>query len=286
MPPPDWWMRAAHLSASKMALEVVVHRQDEAGRQLAVGAPGVHERGRVGQELERGHAAPRSAPPRRPRSAGRLRLGHRRGDAAEHARRRLHRRARRRRAGGSGAPAPARAFSESVAMGRSLVPAPDPMRLESRLRCLAVARCVRPMRRALPTLRSSPPPAPARHRPGGRARARGPRRSPASPATSGSPSTWRPFFGDGSRCSSPTGRISELDAPRVARRQAHPAAPGDADPAAGHAGLRRRGPVPHRHHRLEPARHDAPLPPLAARSRSRASEPAVRSSSSRRRQRA
>ena len=53
--------------------------------------------------------------------------------------------------------------------------------------------------------------------------------------------------------------------PRVSRRHPHHAAPGDAHPFAGHAGLRGRGPVPHRDHRLEPTRHHAPLQPLAAR---------------------
>jgi len=36
--------------------QVVLDRQHEAGGELAVRAPGVHERRRVGQELERGHA--------------------------------------------------------------------------------------------------------------------------------------------------------------------------------------------------------------------------------------
>ena len=36
VPPPDWWMSAAHLSASKMRGEVVLDRQDEAGGELAV----------------------------------------------------------------------------------------------------------------------------------------------------------------------------------------------------------------------------------------------------------
>ena len=55
VPPPVCWMIAAHLTASKMPVDGVVDGQHEAGGELAERAAGVHERRRVGQEVERRH---------------------------------------------------------------------------------------------------------------------------------------------------------------------------------------------------------------------------------------
>ena len=44
VPPPDWWITAMRLAASKMLSSVVLDRQHEAGRQLAERRPRVHQR--------------------------------------------------------------------------------------------------------------------------------------------------------------------------------------------------------------------------------------------------
>ena len=55
MPPPDLWIRAVYLTASKMLLHGVLHRQHEAGGELPKLAAGVHQGRGVGHKGQARH---------------------------------------------------------------------------------------------------------------------------------------------------------------------------------------------------------------------------------------
>ena len=55
VPPPLLWMSAVFLTEVENFLHGIAHRQHEAGGELLQFPPGVHERGRVGKEIEVGH---------------------------------------------------------------------------------------------------------------------------------------------------------------------------------------------------------------------------------------